>query len=98
MSHHCHAKACQTQCKPELLMCGKHWRMVPIKIQRLVWAHYRAGQCDDKQASGEWHAAADLAIAAVALKEGKITDTTYERIKQKAEEVLGQVSPGAAAK
>lgn len=88
MTHHCHAKGCTTKCKPEFLMCPKHWRMVPGQYQRLVWAHYRVGQCDDKQPSEKWHAAADLAIAAVALKESRITEETYERIKTKAREAL----------
>lgn len=69
MSHHCHARGCATPCKPEMLMCLKHWRMVPRKLQRAVWATYRPGQCDDKQPSVEWHEAADAAIAAVAAKE-----------------------------
>lgn len=70
MSHHCHAHGCQTEVPPEMLMCGKHWRIVPKNIQRQVWAHYRAGQCDDKNPSAEWHRAADLAIAYVAEREG----------------------------
>lgn len=94
MSHHCHAKGCQTKCKPEFLMCPRHWRMVPGQFQRLVWAHYRPGQCDDKQPSEKWHAAADIAIAAVALKESRISEDTYERIKAKAREVLSVRSSG----
>lgn len=67
--HHCHARGCSTPTKPEMLMCFKHWRMVPRDLQRAVWATYRPGQCDDKRPSPEWHAAADAAIAAVAQKE-----------------------------
>jgi len=74
-------------------MCGRHWRMVPRLNQSLVWKYYRTGQCDDKQPSAEWHAAADLAIAAVALKEGRISDAGYERMKAKAVAVL---TPGSA--
>lgn len=55
--------------RPELLMCLKHWRMVPRDIQRQVWAHYRPGQCDDKQFSKAWSDAADAAILAVYRKE-----------------------------
>lgn len=51
-------------------MCGRHWAMVPAKLQRAVWATYRPGQCDDKDPSEAWHEAADAAIAAVALQEG----------------------------
>jgi hypothetical protein len=69
-AHRCHARGCVTQCKPEMLMCLRHWRMVPRGIQRAVWATYRVGQCDDKSPSESWHNAADAAIEAVAQKEG----------------------------
>lgn len=64
--HHCHAKNCPTPCKPEMLMCGRHWYMVPKRIQAAVWKHYRPGQCDDKRPSKEWFEAANAAIASVA--------------------------------
>lgn len=68
--HTCHARGCKTLCKPEMLMCLKHWRMVPRDLQRAVWATYRTGQCQlNPLPSKEWHAAADAAIAAVAEKE-----------------------------
>lgn len=69
VGHHCHARGCEIPTKPEILMCLAHWRKVPKELQRAVWRHYRAGQCDDKQPSKEWHAAADAAIKAVAEKE-----------------------------
>lgn len=50
-------------------MCAKHWRMVPSEIQQAVWRTYRVGQCDDKQPSAAWHAAADAAICVVAHQE-----------------------------
>lgn len=53
-------------------MCFRHWKIVPREIQRLVWRHYRPGQCDDKNPSEEWHQAADAAIRAVARAEGKV--------------------------
>jgi hypothetical protein len=67
--HRCHARGCKVAVKPELLMCLKHWRMVPRAIQARVWQHYRPGQCDDKRPSEEWHKAADDAIEAVAARE-----------------------------
>jgi hypothetical protein len=63
--HCCHARGCRVSTKPEMLMCFRHWKMVPRDIQRWVWRTYRPGQCDDKRPSKEWHAAADAAIAAV---------------------------------
>jgi len=70
-THTCHARGCGKPVKPELLMCGHHWRMVPRVIQRAVWAAYRPGQCDDKNPSKEWFRAADAAIGYVARVEGK---------------------------
>lgn len=72
MNHTCHARGCTVPVKPELLMCFRHWKIVPREIQRLVWRHYRPGQCDDKNPSEEWHQAADAAIRAVARAEGKV--------------------------
>jgi hypothetical protein len=69
VTHHCHARGCLVATKPEMLMCLKHWRMVPRDIQRRVWGTYRVGQCDDKDPSEEWRVAADAAIAAVATRE-----------------------------
>lgn len=69
MSHTCHARGCKVVTKPEMLMCFRHWKIVPAILQREVWKHYRHGQCDDKQPSKEWMKAADDAIAAVYDKE-----------------------------
>lgn len=68
--HHCHARGCNVLVKPEMLMCLRHWRMVPADLQKQIWATYRRGQCDDKQPSEAWHQAADAAIGAVASREG----------------------------
>jgi hypothetical protein len=70
VSHHCHARLCTTSVRPELLMCARHWHLVPPRIQRAVYAAYRPGQCDDKKPSKAWHEAADAAIGYVALHEG----------------------------
>ena len=71
MEHRCHATGCETPCKPEYLMCSRHWNMVPAPIQRAVWATYRRGQCDDKSPAENWLRAAAAAIGAVALQEGQ---------------------------
>lgn len=72
MSHTCHAYQCNTEVKPEMIMCFKHWKMVPALIQRRIWATYRRGQCDDKQISEAYGKAAKEAIRAVAQKEGLV--------------------------
>lgn len=69
--HRCHAQGCVQAVRPEMLMCLRHWRMVPRNLQRAVWLHYRPGQCDDKNPSEAWHQAADAAIAFVAAREGR---------------------------
>jgi len=69
--HTCHARDCLVPVRPELLMCLRHWRMVPRTIQRAVWAAYRPGQCDDKRVSDAWLLAADAAIGFVARTEGQ---------------------------
>lgn len=71
MSHHCHARFCTVPTKPEMLMCRRHWFMVPKVLRDAVWTTYRPGQCDDKQPSEAWHKAADAAIEAVALAEAR---------------------------
>lgn len=69
MNHTCHARGCKTRCRPEYLMCPRHWRMVHARLQRAVWRYYRDGQCDDMSPSEEWHEAADAAIGYVATLE-----------------------------
>jgi hypothetical protein len=82
LPHRCHARGCSVEVKPELLMCLAHWRRVPSKIQRAVWAAYRPGQCDDKQVSKEWLLAADAAIGHVALKNGgKISENERRALR-----------------
>lgn len=71
-AHTCHAEGCETSCKPEYLMCGRHWRMVPRDVQRAVYAAYVPGQCNlDPPPSNEWLSAALTAVQAVAAKEGR---------------------------
>lgn len=70
-AHHCHARNCSVHTKPEMLMCARHWFMVPMALRRRVWATYRKGQCEDMRPSKEWHEAADAAIAAVFAIEQK---------------------------
>lgn len=62
--HRCHARECMTRVKPEMLMCKRHWFMVPPDIRNV-------GQCDDKEPSGAWHIAASAAIGVVAVKENE---------------------------
>lgn len=70
--HTCHARDCDKPIPPRLLMCRKHWGMVPVELVRAVYRHYQPGQEDGRHTpTAAWHTAADAAIAAVAAKEAK---------------------------
>ncbi|MEM7019161.1 MAG: hypothetical protein AAF512_17690 [Pseudomonadota bacterium] len=70
MTHLCHAEGCQEAVPPKLLMCRRHWRMVPAELQQAVWQHYRKGQERDKRPTRDYLSAAQAAIRAVAVSEG----------------------------
>jgi len=74
--HLCHAEKCRTEVPPRMLMCTKHWGMVPYKLQKAVWAHYVPGQEIRKDPTGEYLDAAMEAINAVADKERGIGNVT----------------------
>ena len=63
--HQCHAEGCDVEVPPRLLMCARHWRMVPRSVQRLVWRTYRPGQEIDKRPGSAYLAAQKEAINAV---------------------------------
>ncbi len=65
MKHYCHAYKCQTEVPPEMLMCRRHWGMVPSKLKSRVKKEYQRGQCETRQVSVEWLKAAREAINAV---------------------------------
>ena len=69
--HRCHAKGCTREVPPSMLMCRKHWFMVPKALRDEVWRTYRRGQEVTKDPSREYLDAADAAIKYVATQEGK---------------------------
>ncbi len=69
LPHHCHAIGCEVEVPPRMLMCARHWRMVPRPQQQAVWRHFRSGQEADKRPSKEYLIAARTAIEAVAALE-----------------------------
>lgn len=71
MAHTCHAIACEKPVPPQMLMCKKHWFMVPLKLRNRVWATYRDGQCDTFDPSSAYCQAAKAAVLAVAEHEGR---------------------------
>ena len=78
--HHCHATGCRRAVAPEMLMCRRHWFMVPAPLRAWVLETYRDGQCDDWRPSAAYCAAAAAAVTAVARQEGREPDIAmYER-------------------
>ena len=67
--HLCHAKACKIEVPARMLMCYRHWSMVPKTLQSNVWSTYRRGQEIDKNPSPEYLNAMNEAIDFVAKKE-----------------------------
>ena len=69
--HTCHAEGCEAVVPPKMLMCLRHWRMVPVGLQRSVWRFYVPGQEIRKDPTVEYLRAAGEAITAVAHIEGR---------------------------
>jgi hypothetical protein len=70
-AHLCHAKDCTARVPPRMFMCLRHWRMVPVALQRRVWATYVPGQELRKDPTPGYIEAARAAIDAVAQQEGR---------------------------
>lgn len=70
VKHTCHARGCAKEVPPKLLMCIRHWRMVPRDLQKAVWREYRPGQERTKTPTTAYLEVAFQAIEAVAKAEG----------------------------
>lgn len=44
MRHTCHARRCDRVVPRSMLMCRKHWAMVPASLKQQVLVHYQTGQ------------------------------------------------------
>ena len=81
-AHACHARKCNTNVPPRMLMCGKHWKMVPGQTQKMIWKHYKSGQeKGEARPSSKWHFYADEAIEAVYKKELKKEESKQTELK-----------------
>lgn len=67
--HTCHAEGCSELVPPTMLMCKRHWRMVPRQMRIAVWRWYLPGQELAKNPTRQYLGAANSAIQAVAEKE-----------------------------
>lgn len=66
MGHKCHARGCAKEVAPRLLMCFRHWKLVPYALQKAVWDEYVPGQEIRKDPTLEYITAAHAAIDHVA--------------------------------
>ena len=93
MSHLYHACGCELTVPPRMLMCRKHWRMVPRDLQRSVWRHYVPGQERRKDPAQEYLEAAQAAIVAVFVKDqNSKTPRPYARCQECGAEFIGSRS------
>lgn len=60
--HECPANGCRTRVRPDKLLCGPHWALVPGVLARAVYAAWRHGH---GQGSLEHLRACDDAVDAV---------------------------------
>lgn len=67
--HRCHLPGCERHIHPRLLLCDRHWRLVPVELKRAVWHHYQPGQETRKDPSPAYREAARQAVAAVVAQE-----------------------------
>ncbi|HEY9617697.1 MAG TPA: hypothetical protein V6C64_12685 [Microcoleaceae cyanobacterium] len=66
--HKCAAKDCPINVPPHLLMCLRHWTMVPQNIQTQVYQGWRRQQRSPKRVEQYWQAR-QSAIGAVRQQE-----------------------------
>lgn len=78
MSHTCHAEACTKVIPPRLLMCARHWALVPSAWQRIVWREYRPGQEKDKRPSAQYLLVQAIVVAIVACRDRAWTPAQAE--------------------
>ena len=69
MSHTCHARGCAAPVPPRMLMCRRHWTMVPRELQNAVLKSYLPGQEVRKNPTAVYLETARTAILAVFAKE-----------------------------
>ena len=62
LTHECPASLCTEQIDSDMLMCPRHWHLVPAAVRRAVWIAWKRGAGAGTPAH---RAAIRLAIAAV---------------------------------
>ena len=69
MIHTCHAFGCEKPVPPKMLMCLKHWKMLPRTAQNDIWKEYVRGQEIRKNPTNEYLKAQQRAVVLVLSKE-----------------------------
>ena len=96
--HKCHAIGCDTKCRPEYLMCPRHWKMLPKPRQLSVLREYRAGQCSlDPVPSPQWHDAANAAIYWIHNTEQRAELTQLRKRGDELQARVAELEPDATA-
>lgn len=88
-THECFAHGCTEQVKPSLLMCPRHWRMVPRPLQTTIHVLYRR-QVKGEDVSEEAWQARFQAVVSVADAEGKEVPKAYRRWAGQEEETQSE--------
>lgn len=70
-AHTCPAVDCGEPCPPKMLICPKHWVIVPKNLRNALLRHWRRDQHRDQRPSLAYVDASHRAIAAIARAEGK---------------------------
>lgn len=70
-SHTCPVARCSTTVPDHLLMCGPHWRSVPLELQRAVYRAYRRGDGVGTEALADAQQAAIAAVNAAVIRGGR---------------------------
>jgi hypothetical protein len=71
-------------------MCLTHWKLVPVALQKAVWAAYVAGQEVRKDPSPEYTAAAKAAVQAVEIAQSGAGTNGRHFSKAAVEEAVAQ--------
>lgn len=92
MSRACDAIGCTTPTASGRFMCLKHWRMVPIELQRTISDRYRSLRKDFAFLSDVAYLNACVsAIDRIAATEGKEGSNPYRRHLVRAQHRAGNV-------
>lgn len=77
--HPCRATDCKQLVHDRLLMCRRHWYLVPQELRYEIWRTYKPDEWDDQNLLREYRLAVVRAIETVAIQEGKSTDNIFSQ-------------------